>query len=197
MSMIEDGTGTGYSAKVSSDNRLEVHTHSTNIKSISRETGRAYSTYVKRDITVANTEEPLGVIEYTGAGELVISEITFSMSINSTDFAYARIEVHVDPTGVSGGTAHTAIPMNRGNLVVSDTTVISGDTAITIDALSSATEIYHTQLCSHGSTAFTWSLQDSLILIKGDKIVISTKGASAGATLPSVRATVRSFEEIA
>jgi hypothetical protein len=191
--MIEDGTGSGKYVKVTDDNELLVKPIPNDLHQRSQDTGRAYSIYIKRDITVANTEEPLGVVEYDGAGRLSISEMTFSLSIASTDYQYARIEVHVDPV-YSGGTSRTPIPLNRGFNVPSETLVVSGDTAITLSGIDVTTEVFHTQLSSNGTCTWAWHPQDAFLLEKGDKFVVTAKGNSAG-TLPGVRCTIRCYEE--
>jgi hypothetical protein len=192
--MIEDGTGKGYLVQVNDDNQLHVKPFPNDLHQRSQETGRAYSIYLKRDISVANAEEALGILTYNGAGRLVISEMTLSLSITSTDYQYARVEVHVDPTGISGGTARTPVSLNRGSNVPSDTNVIAGDTAITFGGISVDTEIFHTQLSSNGTCTHAWLPQDALLLEKGDSIVVTAKGNSAG-TLPGVRCTIRCYEE--
>ena len=194
MAIIKDGQN-GYTAEVNSDNRLLVHTHTENIHNISHDTGRAYGTYVSRDLSVANTDEVVGYISYDGSGLMVVSQIVFSIALTSTDFSHVRFEVHVDPTSVSGGHSHSAIPMNRAKLIASESVVLSGATTITATTGGHATELFHAQLSSHGNTTVTWDTLEGLILERGDSFVIVAKGDSAGVTLPGARASMRSYEQ--
>lgn len=195
---IEDGTGQGFLAKVNSDNKLEVQTVSIDLHQISQETGRAYSIYLKRDIATANTEEPVGVIEYDGAGRAVLSQLFFSMSF--TDIAETqggRIEVHViDGQTIANGTARTPIPINRGNQIASECICTSGEgTVISGFTIDATTEIFHCQLMTSGNTNALWDPQTAYLLEKGDKILITAKGFTSGVSLPGFRCTVRLYEE--
>lgn len=194
MAIIKDGQN-GYTAEVSSDNRLLVHTHTENIHNISHDTGRAYGTYVSRNLSVANTDEVVGHISYNGSGLMVVSQIVFSIALTSTDFSHVKFEVHVAPTGVSGGEVHTPIPMNRGRLVASESVALSGDTTITATTGGHVSEIFHAELSSHGNTTVTWDTLEGLILERGDSFLIVAKGDSAGVTLPGARASMRSYEQ--
>ena len=194
MAIIKDGQN-GYTASVNSENRLLVHTSTENVHNISHDTGRAYGTYVSRNLSVANTDEVVGHFLYNGSGIMVVSQIVFSIALTSTDFSHVRFEVHVDPTSVSGGTAHLPIPMNRGRLIASESVVLSGDTTVAATLGGFATELFHAQLSSHGNTTVTWDTLEGLILERGDSFVIVAKGDSAGVALPGARASMRSYEQ--
>lgn len=191
--IIQDGTGTGNMAKVDSDNLLHVKPFPNDLHLRSQQTGKAFNLYLKRDIAVANTEEPIGYFTYNGAGRMVVTEMTFSLSITSTDYQFARVEVHVDPV-VSGGTLRAPLNLNRASNIQSDVIAYAGDTAITVSGISVDTEIFHTQLSSSGTCTWEWRPDDALFLEKGDTLVVTAKGNSAG-TLPGVRCTMRFYEE--
>jgi hypothetical protein len=193
--IIESGTGNGAFAKVNDENQLEVKSFTNDLHSRAQQ-GLAFSGYLKRDIAVDNAEEALGVVTYNGAGRMVISEMTFSLSLTDlTATQIARIEVHVDPTSVSGGTARTPINLNRASNIVSDASMIAGDTAITATIGGVATEIFHTQLASNGTCTWAWSPQEAYLLEQGDSFIVTAKGRSSTATLPGVRCTLRWYEE--
>lgn len=194
--IISDGTGKGNKAKVDENNRLFVKPFPTNIHSRSQETGRAYNTYFKKGLTAQNSSQPIAVVEYNGPGRMVISEMTFSLSLSNADYQFARFEIHINPTNVSGGVVRDPIGLNRGLLIPSDAVLLSGDddTLVATDA-SVISEMFHCQLSSNGSSTYTWIPQDSFLLEKGDSFVVTIKGGSDTATIPSGRCTMRHFEE--
>jgi len=197
--IIEDGTGQGFNAKVNSDNELHVKPFPIDIHSRSQITGRAYSVYYKRDVATANTEEPLGVLEYNGSGRLVMSQLNFSIAITDmVDTQGGRIEVHLinNTAGISGGTARTPIPMNRGLQVASDSIATSGEgTLISGFSIDATSEIFHTYLRTDGQGNWEWKPGDSYLMEKGDAIIITAKGYTSGTALPGFRCTLRMFEE--
>jgi hypothetical protein len=198
MHMILDGTGQGYYAQVNEDNQLYVKPFPNDLHQRSQETGRAFSGYIKRDVATANTEEPLGTIEYNGAGRLVVVEMKFSLSISDmTDYQGGRIEVHtIDGQSTSNGTVRAPIGMNRGNQQTSDALLFSGDSGvITGFSIDVTTEVFHCYMSTQTQGNAEWLPQDAYLMEKGDKLLITAKGYTAGTALPGFRCTMRWYEE--
>ena len=66
MFKIEDGRGSGFLAGVGDDHRLLVNAvQESKMENLAEESASAYLTYLKRNLSAADTYEILGWLEYT------------------------------------------------------------------------------------------------------------------------------------
>jgi len=110
---IKDGVGTGYLARVDSDNQL--FTRATQISHIGHHSdvdSTAFVIGLHHTTQVADTTETVGYITYTGTNSLVISYIVFSTEEDSsTNTGYTKFGIWRNPT-VASGTARTEHNLN-------------------------------------------------------------------------------------
>ena len=131
MTVIKDGTGAGHSAKVSSNNKLETITISTDIQqdaSINKQLFRISTPVVT--LTSANNSTLLYVKNDDPNNNLIVPEITISVG-NSTgntgDLVTSIGRANVTGgTIVSGATAASLIPLNLAVTTAPAITTYSG-----------------------------------------------------------------------
>ena len=185
MSIIEDGTGQGYKAAVTSNNRLDVSSRSADrIYYVSKYIEKAFTVNFEHTQATGGSSEGMGYITYTGNDSLYISKIILS----SEDTGLTKFGVWADPT-VSGGVSDTAINLNLTSAISSETTIRDNSDGTTV-TISGGNSISTVRLNNAGS--FDISFDNALILGKNDVIAIK---ASASTTSSKTRATIIFYEE--
>lgn len=182
--MIKDGSGKGYLAKVDSENLLRA---SVNIVSrlshVSHETNRAYSIYGKRNFNAGNTNEGILYFEYTGDYDFHIDSLT--VSGNGTN---NKVELFTDSTYTSGGTSVSPVNLNRNSLRTIDANSYTGETDLVVTEGNN--EILDARF---GIDTVTINLEGGLLLGKNKNIYILGEVASAG---DKIRVTLLGYEDI-
>lgn len=182
-SIIADGTGKGYKAKVSVKNRLSVD--SVNVEEvthISSTEGGSYQFHFERTFLAANTFETVGHIVYTGEYKLQISSMTTSredVALSPDGQAVVEIMSNVDYT--SGGALTAPININLASSNILEATVYSGTTTLVIDTTDEV-EILDVAF----QNVHTHEFKGALILAKGDKIGIIGKSKNIGDLLHTI-----------
>ncbi len=182
--IIADGTGSNFKARVDENNNLGVKAVTvTEIRDVSERDQSAFVLYTRRGFVASATNENIGYLEYTGSGELHIEQITFS-----TDSTDGKIELFVNPTSVSGGTARVPLNLNRSSSRASEVTSLSGITDITATTLAE-NEFLDVRLAKN---TFTYDFRGALFLKNGDSILAVGEVANIG---EKIRTTIFYFED--
>ena len=174
---IEDGTGTGKRAKVSSQNRLEVNAvHVAEMTHISSTDGGAYSLHLDRTFLAADTIENIGFLQYTGEYKLQVNTIYFSREgVALLSGEQARIELTTGDLYTSGGTLTTPVNLNIGSSSALSASVYSGATDIVLDKTSEV-DMFDIVIENNANISF----EGALILNKNDSIGIVGKSKNIG-----------------
>ena len=185
MFKIEDGRGSGFLAGVGDDHRLLVNAvQESKMENLAEESASAYLTYLKRNLSAADTYEILGWLEYTGSGGFHVEKIIM------TTTADASFEVFLNPTNVSGGDARVPVNTNRRSGKTLECNALTGSTTISA-TVDGNLEIVCSRIQAYDT--FVWELQGALILPKGSSVLIQGKSATNGAQL---RATLFGYEDV-
>lgn len=178
MIKLEDGRGSGRAAGVSSKNRLMT---SSVVRSAmahnAEEDATAYLTYLKRNVSAADTYQALGYLTYLGTQSFLVHKILLTATEN------ASFEVFMNPTSISGG--DDRIPFNTnlrsGKTLLATcktgTTAITGTTADENEIACARVQAYSTM---------EWVLDGALILPKNATIWVQGKSPTNGAQLRAI-----------
>jgi hypothetical protein len=176
-SIIEDGTGKGYKAKVSPQNHLAVDAINVEeVTHISSREGGAYTLHFKRTLAAADTLEDVGHFTYTGDYKLQINTCTLSredVALTSGDQAF--FELMTGASYTSGGDALVANNLNLGSSNNLDVTAYTGTTTIVTDKTNEK-DLYDIVVRDTEDIEF----KGSLILNKGDSLTIVTRSKNIG-----------------
>ena len=128
--MIRDGAGSGWNASVSNANnkgRLNVSSRSSRRIHYGALGGNAYSIYGARTFDAADTDEGILFFSYTGIGSFYIDYLMVTGNGSAN-----QIELFVDSTYGSGGTAVVPVNMNRGSAKSLSCTAVNGVSELTV-----------------------------------------------------------------
>ena len=193
MSYIEDGTGKGFKAKVSSRNHLQVDSVSiAEITSCSSNEGGAYKIHLGRTVAAAATIEEIGHITYNGDYQLQIHSFMVSredVALNST--GQALVNITTGSTYSSGGSVITPLNMNLSSTNILNSAVYSGSVTLVTDNTND--EIIADIAIND---AFNVTLDGSIILKKGDTVAFRGKSKNIGDILHVVMAVYEVKEVI-
>jgi len=188
MTLIKDGTGGGYAARVSSNNHLAVDSVSVaEITHISSVENKAYQFHFSRTLQAGATVETVAILTYTGNNKLQIE----SISLSREDAALiggdqASVEIFTEAVYTSGGTAVTPVNLNVGSSTSPTATAYSGATTLVIDVTSAGSLI---DVAFEHPTVLDF--KGSLILNKGASIAIRGKSKDIG---DIIHANITAFE---
>ena len=177
---IDDGTGSGYQAKVSQQNRLSVNAVNVEeITHISSIDGSSYSIHIERTLVAANTLEDLCHFTYTGDNKLQIDSIILSREdVALASSGQAVVEVLTGVTYTSGGDAVIPTNLNIGSSKFLSSDVYSGTTTIVSDKASEV-EVIDIAFSEPHKIEY----KGSLILNKNDSIALVCKSLNIGDTV--------------
>ena len=162
---LEDGTGSGYRARVDNDNRL--HTSAVTF-SESAEIARHHAdTYLWTSSFSTNTGEEVIYIKNTSTTQNLIIDKATVNSVLTGLFELCTF------TGTAGGTGITGANSNRTSGKTASASSY-GDASVT--GLTSATRIDLARVPANGRA--TMELNDVLILGQGDSIAITYTGST-------------------
>lgn len=135
MSIIKDGGGTGKSAKVTPDNRLDVSARSVDLSVQEAFEDDAYNINTE-DITLTSANESgLLYLKNTGANDIVISAFFYLLGNSTGGSGDWLVEVYRNPTGgtlISGGSAIVGHNRNFGSNKALTATILKGTEGSTI-----------------------------------------------------------------
>ena len=157
---IEDGSGTGRSAKVDSENRLHVGAITTSAeRHVNQVEGEAYN--VLFAVNPAGADDVIFYIKNTGIVDMVIEGIWWQTS------AAEEVYYNIGDTGTAVATAGAAVTpanLNAASGRVADVTCLSNvaDGAVDITGLTAGTTIQKLWLTSATSSHFN-AEQDIII----------------------------------
>jgi hypothetical protein len=178
MSIIEDGTGKGYQAKVTKENKLETKSVTySEISEVSQRAGKAFQIHYKRTLVAANTFEVVGHLEYTGTATLIIDSCSVSKEDANLTSAngQALYEFAFGPTYTSGGNTQEAFSLNSSSTETLSITSYSGLTTVVIDESNKEKLL---DIVTEDTVRFDF--KDAFILKKGDTFSIKGKGKNIG-----------------
>jgi hypothetical protein len=178
MEQIRDGIGRGNLAAVNNDNKLEVRAISvTQAHFHSDHKANVFVTTFEHDITVSGTKEIIGVFNYTGADDLVVSRI----GLNTAAAGRTAFYLYLNPEGISGGTAATLNNTNAGsryninaNLLQTD----HGDYPITYTSLGD--KMWEIYAGYHTTPHYDFHTDNAIILRPGTSLAIVAKSEATG-----------------
>jgi hypothetical protein len=192
MSYIEDGTGKGFKAKVSSQNHLQVDSVSVEeITHISSTEGGAYTLHMGRAVAAAATTEEIGHFTYNGDYKLQVDSLIISREDVALNTAgQAVVSVVTNTTHSSGGAIATPTNMNLASTSQLDAVVHSGSVTLVTDNTNS---VIIADVAFRDT--YDFHLDGSLILNKGDTMAFRGKSKNIGDTIHIVL-TVYEVKEV-
>ena len=175
--ILEDGTGNGYKAKVNASNHLLVGAINVEeITSISSNRGGALNFHFSRVMAAANTQENLAFFQYNGDYQLQVGVIRMSLEeVTLTAGSQSLFTVYKGVEYTSGGDAVTQFNMNLSSANVLDYTAYSGSTAMVLDTTN---QFKLEDTIVEGAQEINY--QGALILKKGDTLAIKGKSKNIG-----------------
>ena len=170
---IEDGTGTGNTAKVDHANRLQTKSISLPLRHhVSEEHQEAFQ--ISADIAITATEQNLLLIKNTSdTANLVIAYIRVENAGAAAAGVDAYFNVKVGGDYASGGTAQTPTNMFVGsaNAAVGEFYDAQGSAIVTSGVFTQIDRTYQ--------DVNTYRKDDSIILPKNSCLLVSHKGSTA------------------
>lgn len=173
---IDDGAGSGYKAKVGSDNRLKTYSVTEEAVLHNGEFGRSYN-WNTGNISMTG-DMTLIYLKNNDANELVITDIAIAIGDGITYADFPQITIVRNPTGGDLISDATAISMNQnrnfGSSEVADVNVYKGKVSGT---LTGGNNIALLQCSKTGRSFFSLNL----IIPKGSSIGVTVdSGLSSG-----------------
>lgn len=180
MSVIQDGTGTGYFARVDSENRLDVRAVSD--ATIIHESGQGNAWNINtQNVSVSSAgENALLYFKNNSSQDAVVASLFIGIGTGTgTATDNALIRAYVNPTGgtlISGGGAVTVVNRRIGSGRTFNYTVLSGSSGSTITGQAATPILYQTQTASSRVAGDV-----NLTVPKGQSIALTVdlKGISA------------------
>jgi len=173
MAIIKDGTGSGYTARVGSSQKLDTSARvNDRIYYTSRDDGKAFIVQFALTQAVNGVTEGVGYIKYTGTDRLNIKRICFT----SEDAGMTKFGVWKNPT-VSGGDAAIPVNLNFGSNITSNTTCKDDNDGTTVTITGG------TSLCTlrlNGPDTKAAEFYDALIIGPNDILGIQGNATTAG-----------------
>ena len=165
---IEDGTGTGFKAKVESDNALLVDAHTIpRTAFVSESDGQSYA-WISTDATAA-AEESISVQNTSDDKNLHIQKVIFA-GVEATVHAVLLVT-----GGTPAGTVITGVNLNKASSNTAAATAF-GDNAVTGSVVGDIiAQAYHQAVGS-----VTIDFDGSVILGQDDTIAVRTIAGTAG-----------------
>lgn len=169
---IQDGTGSGYRAKVDSENRVAANAISTTAATDAAEKGDLFN--INSGLITLTNAARTGVLyikNNSPSSELVFTRSFYNLSASVGGSGYLLCDVIRNPTQgtlITAGTVNTPINLNFGSNKILDATCVIGTTGSTLTdgttALSTLSEVAGTRILIG---------IDSLILLPGSSIAIA------------------------
>lgn len=180
MSVIQDGTGTGYFARVDNENRLDVRAVSD--ATIIHESGQGNAWNINtQNVSVSSAgENALLYFKNNSSQDAVVASLFVGIGTGTgTATDNALIRAYVNPTGgtlISGGGAVTVVNRRIGSGRTFNYTVLSGSSGSTITGQAATPILYQTQTASSRVAGDV-----NLTVPKGQSIALTVdlKGISA------------------
>lgn len=180
MSVIQDGTGTGYFARVDSENRLDVRAVSD--ATIIHESGQGNAWNINtQNVSVSSAgENALLYFKNNSSQDAVVASLFIGIGTGTgTATDNALIRAYANPTGgtlISGGGAVTVVNRRIGSGRTFNYTVLSGSSGSTITGQAATPILYQTQTASSRVAGDV-----NLTVPKGQSIALTVdlKGISA------------------
>lgn len=180
MSVIQDGTGTGYFARVDNENRLDVRAVSDS--TIIHESGQGNAWNINtQNVSVSSAgENALLYFKNNSSLDAVVTSLFIGIGTGTgTATDNALIRAYANPTGgtlISGGGAVTVVNRRIGSGRTFNYTVLSGSSGSTITGQAATPVLYQTQTASSRVAGDV-----NLTLPKGQAIALTVdlKGISA------------------
>lgn len=171
--ILKDGTGDGYTARVDNRNKLRVRATSASLQHVVSEIeNEAYQ--VSADLAIAASEKNLLLVKNTSTTKnLVVTFIRVQVAGAAAADENAYFNVKVGGDYASGGTALTPTNMFVGSATSADGAFYDGSGSAIV------TSGTFTQIDRTYKTDDTYSKQGSLILPKNGTLLISHKGSTA------------------
>ena len=186
MSIIKDGTGFSYAAKVNSSGRLFVSSRvNDRIYYESRDAGKAFIVQFELTQAVDGVVAGAGYLQYTGTDRLNIKQVTFT----TEDAAMTRFGIWKNPT-VSGGVVKTPVNLNFSSNNTPDALCKHDDDGTTV-TITGGSSLYTFRL--NGPSSHVVDLYDAVILGTAD--ILGIRAAAASAT-SKIRVNIMFAESI-
>ena len=186
MAVIKDGTGSGYTVRVGSSQKLDTSARvNDRIYYASRDSGKAFVVQFELTQAVDGVTEGVGYIKYTGNDRLNIKQIAFT----SEDAGMTKFGVWKSPT-VSGGATATPTNLNFGSNIPSDTTCKEDNDGTTV-TITGGTSIFTLRL--NGPDTKVVEFFDAIIM--GPDDILGIKGNATTAT-SKVRVNIMFAESV-
>jgi len=161
---IEDGKGLNGKAAVDSNQKLEVASEAAStLYHKSKKGASVYVQYAKRNFGVADSNENIFHMEYTGSGTLCVSK-----AVCASNAEACKIEFYKSPVYTSGGDLRSAINLNFGSAIPASTIAYISDTSEVQMTVDSDLELMDVRLSSTGDTTETVDFEGAIRLRKGD-----------------------------
>lgn len=179
--IINDGSGKGYSAKVSDKNRLLVSAKSASAQhEVSHESGQAYQVLGTASLS-SGTVPVLHIKNTSSSRDLIVSYIQWQVLDNTggTTLPNASnyMQLAFDRTYSSGGSAVTATNVNRASGNEAEVTAYDSDPTLS----GTAVEVDRWYPAAEGDM-HTWNKEGSVILGQGDTLEVSFVGDQSSGT---------------
>jgi hypothetical protein len=179
-SIIEDGTGRGYSAKVNSFNRLETRSVTASVQHVaSLERSHAYQ--VKTEMDVTATEQNCLLIQNSSTIRTLIVTFIRVETIgvaSANENAYFKIKLGGKYS--SGGTSLTPVNVNSGAAQVADGVFYDGNSSAIVTS-GTYSDIDKTWKASNDLV--TYNKEGAVCLTKDESLLITHKGSTAAGKL--------------
>ena len=182
MTMLTDGTGNNYRAKIGSDNRLYVESVSETAFEYQSEEGNAFNLNTEDIVLSTNSASDQGLLYVKNNGDATLELVGWFIGIRDADRTGATSETNIfklvaNPTGgtlISDGVEAAVANRNLGSPRVFDVTAYkaSGDGKTVTGGDSTLLYQYHTAGRTFGTVTFTVPRGSSLA------IVVNTYGAN-------------------
>lgn len=180
MSVIQDGTGKGYFARIDDENRLFVRAVSDTTIIHESGQGNAWNINTQNVSVSAAGENALLYFKNNATNDAVITNVFIGIGTGTgTATDNALIRCYTNPTGgtlISGGGAVTVVNRRIGSGRTFNYTVLSGSSGSTITGQAATPVLYQTQTASSRVAGDV-----NLTLPKGQSIALTVdlKGISA------------------
>jgi len=188
---IRDGSGKGYEAKVTKNNRLNISARVANrIFYNSRDDEKTFTVNAAHEQLVGGIAEGMCYIKYTGNNKLYLKQILFNSEETAGVTSPVRFGLWLDPTTIGGGTTRAAVNLNTTSNLISDTAMVHQNNATTGVTITGGDPIGTIRIGGIGN--YTYDLFGSVILGKDNVFALKVRTENSGV---STRATIMWYEE--
>ena len=185
----KDGSGTGYQARVTEDNRLDVSSRiNDRIYYKSKFEQSAFSNHFHFTQNVAGASEYMGYLSYTGNKILILNQLF----VCAEDAGMTIISLSLDATYTSGGAELTSIILDRRSANSLNITSYHQNDVTGTPLVISDTGTHWFCVRTDGPSTIVLDFHDSLIMGKENNILIGCANENAAS---KTRVTLFYYED--